>query len=50
MHIICLEPLAATLTVKTNKTRMSVLLRLDNATIVAYIMTREEQSLISRYR
>ena len=30
------------LTVKTNKTRMSLLLRLDNATAVAYIMTWEE--------
>ena len=50
MHIICLERLAATLIFKTNKTRMSVLLRLDNATAVAYIMTWEEQSLISRHR
>ena len=40
MHINCLELLAATLAVKTflkNKTRMSVLLRLDNTTAVAYI-------------
>ena len=40
MHINCLELLAATLAMKTflkNKTRMSVLLRLDNTTAVAYI-------------
>ena len=40
MHINCLELLAATLAVKTflkNKNRMSVLLRLDNTTAVAYI-------------
>ena len=40
MHINCLELLAATLVVNTflkNKSRMSVLLRLDNTTAVAYI-------------
>ena len=40
MHKNCLELLAATLAVMTflkNKTRMSVLLRLDNTTAVAYI-------------
>ena len=40
MHINCLELLAATLTVKTfvkNLTQMSVLLRIDNTTAVAYI-------------
>ena len=40
MHINCLELLAAMLAVKTflkNKTRMSVLLRLDSTTAVAYI-------------
>ena len=40
MHINCLELLAATLAVQTflkNKTRMSVLLRLDSTTAVAYI-------------
>ena len=40
MHINCLELLAVTLAVMTflkNKTRMSVLLRLDNTTAVAYI-------------
>ena len=40
MHINCLELLAATLAVKTfvkNLTQMSVLLRIDNTTAVAYI-------------
>ena len=39
-HINCLELLAATLAAQTflkDKTRMSVLLRLDNTTAVAYI-------------
>ena len=37
MHLNCLELLAATLAVKTFLKRMSVLLRLDIATAVAYI-------------
>ena len=40
MHINCLELLAATLAVKTfvkNLTQVSVLLRIDNTTAVAYI-------------
>ena len=40
MHIKCLELLAATLAVHTflkNKSRISVLLRLDNTTTVVYI-------------
>ena len=50
MHINCLELLAATLAVKTfakAKTAMSILLRIDNTTAVAYISRRDSLQGIS---
>ena len=50
MYINCLELLAATFAVKTfvkNLTQVSVLLRIENTTVVAYKTTGRVQSLQS---